>query len=390
MALVSTAALAASTAGPAVAVSPAPTPPATAAQLQAQADRDAALLFGTEKTRAAADAEASAALEAFQQATRTAEQADIRARRQARAQVAAERATVRARVALSRYLGAMYRNGVGTTRLSALTSLVDSPNPQRLFGGLGLAQRVGEGQDDAVAGLARAEAAQQAAAVASRQFATAARSARAAAATARRSADTAVAAAAARVAQARAALDSTRQAVALASAREARLAAAEVLARQRAGIPAAAIDGAYALRAVAGCTGGPTAGYPNGQLPTASLCALWGTSGQALRADAAAAFDAMSRAYAEVFSAPICVTDSYRDYPSQVAVAAVKPDLAAVPGTSNHGWGVAVDLCDGVQNFASLQHAWLQANSLAYGWFHPAWAQQGGSKPEAWHWEFAG
>ena len=109
-----------------------------------------------------------------------------------------------------------------------------------------------------------------------------------------------------------------------------------------------------------------------------------------LRADAAAAFNALSRKYAETFRAPICVTDSYRDYPSQVAVRAAKPTLAAVPGTSNHGWGVALDLCDGVQVFGSPQHEWLAQHAMAYGWFHPSWAQAGGSKPEPWHWEFAG
>ena len=98
----------------------------------------------------------------------------------------------------------------------------------------------------------------------------------------------------------------------------------------------------------------------------------------------------MSKAYAETFEAPICVTDSYRSLPEQIAVKAAKPTLAATPGTSNHGWGVATDLCDGVQAFGSPQHEWLVQHAMAFGWFHPAWAQQGGSKPEAWHWEFAG
>jgi hypothetical protein len=29
-------------------------------------------------------------------------------------------------------------------------------------------------------------------------------------------------------------------------------------------------------------------------------------------------------------------------------------------------------------------------NAPRYGWFHPAWAELDGSKPEPWHWEFAG
>ena len=156
------------------------------------------------------------------------------------------------------------------------------------------------------------------------------------------------------------------------------------------GVKVPALLGAAVARPEATCKGASTAGFANGQIPTDVLCPLWGTSGQILRADAAASFNALSRKYAETFRAPICVTDSYRDYASQVAVRAAKPTLAAVPGTSNHGWGVAVDLCDGVQVFGSLQHEWLKQHAMAYGWFHPSWAQAGGSKPEPWHWEYAG
>jgi len=166
---------------------------------------------------------------------------------------------------------------------------------------------------------------------------------------------------------------------------------AEVIARTRSAVPPIdALLGAAVARPEATCKGASTAGFANGQIPVDVLCPLWGTSGQVLRADAAAAFNALSRKYAETFRAPVCVTDSYRDYASQVAVRAAKPTLAAVPGTSNHGWGVAVDLCDGVQVFGSPQHEWLKRHAMAYGWFHPSWAQAGGSKPEPWHWEFAG
>ena len=60
-----------------------------------------------------------------------------------------------------------------------------------------------------------------------------------------------------------------------------------------------------------------------------------------------------------------------------------------MPGTSNHGWGVAADLCGGVQRFSTLQHVWLSQNAPKYRWVHPDWAQQNGSRPEPWHWEYA-
>jgi hypothetical protein len=172
--------------------------------------------------------------------------------------------------------------------------------------------------------------------------------------------------------------------------RRALMAKAEAIAKQRAAIPYAAIEGALLPRPSATCTGRDISAYPNGRLPASALCPLWGTSGQMLRADAAAAFDQMSRAFALHFGEPICVTDSYRSFDEQVAVKAAKPDLAAVPGTSNHGWAVALDLCGGVQVFGTAPHDWLRRNSLRFGWFLPMWAHPNGAKPEPWHWEYAG
>jgi LAS superfamily LD-carboxypeptidase LdcB len=63
--------------------------------------------------------------------------------------------------------------------------------------------------------------------------------------------------------------------------------------------------------------------------------------------------------------------------------------FAAVPGTSIHGWGRAVDFEDagGELTFSSAGYRWLQANAWRYGFAHPAWAEPGGSSPEPWHWE---
>ena len=81
--------------------------------------------------------------------------------------------------------------------------------------------------------------------------------------------------------------------------------------------------------------------------------------------------------------------DTYRSYAAQVDVKARKPVLAAKPGTSNHGLGLATDLCGGIENFGTAQHQWMKAHAPLFGFYHPAWAQAGGSKPEPWHWEFA-
>jgi hypothetical protein len=64
-------------------------------------------------------------------------------------------------------------------------------------------------------------------------------------------------------------------------------------------------------------------------------------------------------------------------------------DMAAVPGTSVHGWGRAVDFEDagGELAFGSVGYQWLQANAGRFGFVHPPWAEPGQSSSEAWHWE---
>ena len=112
-------------------------------------------------------------------------------------------------------------------------------------------------------------------------------------------------------------------------------------------------------------------------------------AGHALRCDATAAWRAMSTAFQGAFGTPLCITDSYRGYASQVRLYGEKPALAAVPGTSNHGWGLAVDLCGGVDAFGTAQYSWMLANAGRFGFVHPTWADPGNGREEPWHWEYA-
>jgi hypothetical protein len=166
------------------------------------------------------------------------------------------------------------------------------------------------------------------------------------------------------------------------AAEEARIAAARRAAALRASRLRSAIG--------ATCQGSAGSGYANGFMPASALCPLWRAPGHALRWDAAAAFNRMSQARAAAIGSPLCVTDSYRSYSGQVSVYRRKPGLAATPGTSEHGWGKAVDLCGGVERYGSEAFTWLKANAGRFGFFHPDWAEPGGSKPEAWHWEYSG
>lgn len=135
---------------------------------------------------------------------------------------------------------------------------------------------------------------------------------------------------------------------------------------------------------------GAWGGYSNGGIPASALCPIPWVAGQLLRCDAATSFVAMNTTFRAAFGYDIGVTDSYRSLAEQYAVQATKGYLAATPGTSNHGWALAVDLGAGINNFGTPQHQWMVANAPGFGWVHPAWAEPGGSKPEPWHWEFNG
>jgi hypothetical protein len=166
-------------------------------------------------------------------------------------------------------------------------------------------------------------------------------------------------------------------------------------------VPCAAESGASSDRNVTNGTSGNTSDgvsagswgdYSNGMIPASALCPLT-AAGQLLRCDAANAWNAMSAAYRTATGSPICITDSYRTLAVQVALRAEKPALAAIPGTSNHGWALAVDLCEAGRTgmgFTTPTFRWLEANAAGFGWVLPAWADPGRGQEEPWHWEYIG
>ena len=77
----------------------------------------------------------------------------------------------------------------------------------------------------------------------------------------------------------------------------------------------------------------------------------------------------------------IKVTDSYRTYESQVDLVQRKGlysegGLAAKPGTSEHGWGMAVDL-----SLDGRAQAWMRTNAARFGF-------EENTPREPWHWAF--
>ena len=135
-----------------------------------------------------------------------------------------------------------------------------------------------------------------------------------------------------------------------------------------------------------GCDSGALVEGTNGALTDHSLCGLW-QGGEYLRPDAAMSLGALNEAFRASFGRDICLVASYRNLDTQYELKASRGFFAASPGTSMHGWGLAIDLCS-KETGDSEVYSWLWANAPSYGWQNPSWAQLGGSKYEPWHWEF--
>lgn len=121
------------------------------------------------------------------------------------------------------------------------------------------------------------------------------------------------------------------------------------------------------------------AAYGNGKIPESALAEV-GDTGHRLWAPAAESLERL-RADAARDGVTIGITDSYRSYESQVDVAARKGlysqgGLAAVPGTSDHGWGMAVDL-----DLDDRAQTWMRANGARYGFVED-------TPREPWHWAY--
>ncbi|MBT0771974.1 M15 family metallopeptidase [Kineosporia sp. J2-2] len=358
-------------------------------RLRAQARSQAGDVRDAEQDTRAAARLAGQALEDYTVSLHALRSAQDEEERRDAALTTATRAAGQARARVTRWARQAYEGGSGLNASPMLNTLLGTNGAAPAGGGLDVTlrtmRRIGENRSaDLRAGRDAQDRAERAAADAAIATRTANRAA-VAADRARTAADAAVTRQRRILDDAQAALDSTSRQADQAQKEERRLRAALQARRTR------ETGGNQVTGQTGTCAGADDiARYPNGNIPLAALCPLASAPGHYLRADAAHAFDRLSAAYAEHFGTPICVTDSYRDRATQVRLYATKPGLAARPGTSNHGWGTATDLCGGVQNFGTPEHEWLFANAPVFGWFHPAWAQPDGSRPEAWHWEFGG
>jgi hypothetical protein len=146
----------------------------------------------------------------------------------------------------------------------------------------------------------------------------------------------------------------------------------------------------------------PVAGRENGRLPASDLITVM-PGCRAYRA-AAPSLALLFRQAAAV-NVPLFGNDCYRPIDDQVSLYAYNTSTGgpctATPsyypdgrrrGTSNHGWGKAVDFGNRGQTltFSSPGYRFLTQHAARLGWVHPDWARAGMRCAEPWHWEWVG
>ncbi|WP_309135581.1 M15 family metallopeptidase [Cellulomonas sp.] len=119
--------------------------------------------------------------------------------------------------------------------------------------------------------------------------------------------------------------------------------------------------------------------YENGRVPEGALSPV-GTGGHRLFAPAAQALTSLIDAAASD-GVTIGITDTYRTYDTQVDLVRRKGlysqgGLAATPGTSDHGWGLAADL-----RLDDRALAWMRTNAGRFGFAED-------TPREPWHWAY--
>ena len=119
--------------------------------------------------------------------------------------------------------------------------------------------------------------------------------------------------------------------------------------------------------------------YGNGKIPENALAPV-GDTRHKLWAPAAESLNRMIED-AKRDGVTIGITDSYRPYAEQVDLARRKGlysqgGLAAKPGTSEHGWGMATDL-----DLNGKALAWMRKNAGNYGFVENV-------ARESWHWAY--
>ena len=180
--------------------------------------------------------------------------------------------------------------------------------------------------------------------------------------------------------------------------------------------PIMLVAGAMGMMATSGNSGSSSPyveqlvalGYENGRLPEEALTMVSSREGYDCQVARVGSADQAWMALvvaAELDGVAIEGGWCYRTYESQVAAWNRRRCYipgncdgdpyppTAQPGTSLHGWGLAVDVwgaSDAILGCSAPELLWLQFNAPRLGWISPDWARCGRQGSEPWHWEYVG
>jgi D-alanyl-D-alanine carboxypeptidase len=131
----------------------------------------------------------------------------------------------------------------------------------------------------------------------------------------------------------------------------------------------------------------------NGRVPEKMLVAIpWDKEKTLIAAPALKDLNRLNAAFKKKFGRNLDIDLAYRTRATQDAYwVALGPYIAARPGTSNHGWGTAIDVPETYDySFRGKYYKWLKANSKKYNWVHRKILEEGSPYAEAWHFDYVG
>lgn len=139
-------------------------------------------------------------------------------------------------------------------------------------------------------------------------------------------------------------------------------------------------------------------GYANGSIPATAMHVIpnfvplyagvdSSHASNMMMTEAAVQFSGLAHAFYLRFRKALNVSEAYRRLDRQQALYRAYQNgtgnLAAWPGTSNHGWGRSLDLASSVNINGSAENTWVRQNAPAYGFYFTV-------PSEAWHVDYIG